>query len=37
MKKKQSLNIAILTVSDSRNEKNDKSGNDLRRKRLNLS
>ena len=26
MKKKQSLNIAILTVSDTRNEKSDKSG-----------
>ena len=32
MKKIKSLNIAILTISDSRNEKTDKSGNILKKK-----
>ena len=32
MKKIKSLNIAILTVSDSRNETTDKSGNVLKKK-----
>ena len=32
MKKIKSLNIAILTVSDSRNETTDKSGNILKKK-----
>ena len=32
MKKIKSLNIAILTISDSRNKKTDKSGNILKKK-----
>ena len=34
MKKIKSLNIAILTVSDSRNETTDKSGNILKKKSI---